>query len=179
MLCLGVGIDVDETGDPLVTDVKCNVVPTDADLVVPVERIDDICVIMFVLDIVLCIVVGKVVVPIDFSEIGEFELFNFSEIGEFVLPSFVEIGEFVLLGFVEIGEFVLLGFVEIGEFELFDFSEIGEFVLLGFVEIGEFVLLGFVVISKYVLLNLVNMIFFNSVCVANLDVFVLFLNFIS
>ena len=135
MLCLGVGIDVDETGDPLVTDVKCNVVPTDADLVVPVERIDDICVIMFVLDIVLCIVVGKVVVPIDFSEIGEFELFNFSEIGEFVLPSFVEIGEFVLLGFV--------------------------------------------VISKYVLLNLVNMIFFNSVCVANLDVFVLFLNFIS
>jgi hypothetical protein len=168
LLCLGVGIDVDETGDPLVTDVKCNVVPTDADLVVPVERIDDICVIMFVLDIVLCIVVGKVVVPIDFSEIGEFELFNFSEIGEFVLPSFVEIGEFVLLGFVEIGEF-----------ELFDFSEIGEFVLLGFVEIGEFVLLGFVVISKYVLLNLVNMIFFNSVCVANLDVFVLFLNFIS
>jgi hypothetical protein len=146
LLCLGVGIDVDETGDPLVTDVKCNVVPTDADLVVPVERIDDICVIMFVLDIVLCIVVGKVVVPIDFSEIGEFELFNFSEIGEFVLPSFVEIGEFVLLGFVEIGEFVLLGFV---------------------------------VISKYVLLNLVNMIFFNSVCVANLDVFVLFLNFIS
>ena len=157
MLCLGEGIDVDETGDPLVTDVKCNVVPTDADLVVPVERIADICVIMFVLDIVLCIVVGKVVVPIDFSEIGEFELFDFREIGEFVLLSFVEIGECVLLGFVEIGEFVLLGFVEI----------------------GKFVLLGFVVISKYVLLKFFNMIFFNSVCVANLDVFVLFLNFIS
>ena len=157
MLCLGEGIDVDETGDPLVTDVKCNVVPNDADLVVPVERIADICVIMFVLDIVLCIVVGKVVVPIDFSEIGEFELFDFSEFGEFVLLGFVEIGEFVLLGFVKIGEFVLLGFVEI----------------------GKFVLLGFVVISKYVLLKFFNMIFFNSVCVANLDVFVLFLNFIS
>ena len=174
MLCLGVGIEVVETDDPLVTEVKCKVVLSDEDryLVVPVERIDDICVTMFVFDIVLCIIDGKVVlndedrdlvVPVERIDDICVTMFVFDIVlciidGKVVIP----------IDFTEIGAFELLGFVDIGALVLFDFVDIGALELLGFVDIGAIELLDFV-----------NVIFFNSVFIGHLDVFVLFLNFIS